>query len=95
MARVAISFVMLWRKAFASQYMPFQPKIKRRHITLKERLKDFNGQYEFEEWNTGEPVGSEIIDNLENTDNMLKKGEDTKTIAEYTNFTADEVEKLK
>ena len=39
--------------------LPFQPK--HRHIPLKERLKDFHGEYEFEEWNTGADVGIEVI----------------------------------
>ena len=30
------------------------------HKTLKERLSDFDGVYTFEEWNTGDPVGSEV-----------------------------------
>jgi len=33
---------------------------KRRHITLEERLKDFKGEYVFEEWDTGPAVGAEI-----------------------------------
>lgn len=31
------------------------------HKTLKERLEGFKGEYSFEECNTGEPVGSEIL----------------------------------
>ena len=30
------------------------------HKTLAERLKSFEGEYEAEEWNTGETVGKEI-----------------------------------
>ena len=33
----------------------------RRHIPLKERLKDYNGDYKAEEWDTGEPVGKEVF----------------------------------
>lgn len=36
-------------------------KEKRKHIPLKERLKDYDGQYEFVECDTGEPTGNEII----------------------------------
>ena len=42
-----------------NEALPLQPK--RKHIPLKERLKDFNGEYEFEEWNTGADVGIEVI----------------------------------
>ncbi|AOR24595.1 AbrB/MazE/SpoVT family DNA-binding domain-containing protein [Clostridium taeniosporum] len=31
-----------------------------KHKTLAERLKNFNGEYEAEEWNTGKIVGKEI-----------------------------------
>jgi len=31
------------------------------HRTLKERLTGFAGEYTFEEWNTGAPVGSEVL----------------------------------
>jgi len=33
---------------------------KRRYVTLEERLKDFKGEYVFEEWDTGTPVGNEV-----------------------------------
>jgi|GEM_PF-4818743 len=33
-----------------------------KHIPLKERLKDFRGEYEFEEWDTGADVGIEVIE---------------------------------
>lgn len=33
---------------------------KRAHKTLKERLAGFNGEYSFEEWDTGRPVGKEV-----------------------------------
>jgi transcriptional regulator with XRE-family HTH domain len=35
---------------------------KQPYITLKERFKDFKGNYEFEEWNTGENVGIEVFE---------------------------------
>ena len=31
-----------------------------RHKTIKERLEGFSGEYAFEEWDTGEPVGKEV-----------------------------------
>ena len=31
------------------------------HLTLKERLKDFKGEYDAHEWDTGEPVGREVF----------------------------------
>lgn len=37
------------KKAAASNYKP-----------LAERLKDFDGNYQFEEWDTGKPVGKEV-----------------------------------
>lgn len=34
--------------------------VQRKHITLAERLKSFNGEYCFEEADWGKPVGEEI-----------------------------------
>ena len=34
----------------------------RKHKTLKERLAGYSGDYQFEEWDTGIAVGSEIIE---------------------------------
>lgn len=31
-----------------------------KHLTLRERLADYNGNYEPKEWDTGKPVGKEI-----------------------------------
>ena len=31
-----------------------------RHLTLRERLANYNGSYEPEEWDTGKPAGKEI-----------------------------------
>jgi len=31
-----------------------------RHKTIKERLEGFNGEYVFEGWDTGEPIGKEV-----------------------------------
>ena len=33
----------------------------RRHISLKERLKDYKGDYKAEEWDTGEPVRETVL----------------------------------
>ncbi|MDR0272042.1 MAG: type II toxin-antitoxin system RelB/DinJ family antitoxin [Clostridiales bacterium] len=55
-----------YRQFVRTQGLPFPvtaveaPKYK--HIPLKERLKDFKGEYEFEEWDTGVAVGREIIE---------------------------------
>lgn len=35
--------------------------IRQKHIPLKERLKDYKGNYKAEEWDTGEPVGKEVF----------------------------------
>lgn len=35
--------------------------VRRKHIPLRERLKDYNGNYKAEEWDTGEPVGKEVF----------------------------------
>ena len=34
----------------------------KKHRTLKERLEGYNGDYVFEEWDTGAAVGREIIE---------------------------------
>ena len=34
--------------------------VKRPHKSLKERLAGFEGEYVFEEWDTGAPVGREV-----------------------------------
>jgi antitoxin MazE len=34
--------------------------VARKHRTLAERLEGFEGEYEFEEWDTGAPVGREV-----------------------------------
>jgi len=59
---ISIAVNMLFRQSLLEKAFPFQPKIKFKHKTLKERLKDFKGEYTFEEWSTGESVGSEIIE---------------------------------
>ena len=37
-------------------------EFKRMHVPLKERIKDFSGDYEFEEWDTGVAVGIEVTE---------------------------------
>ncbi len=51
-----------FRQAIMEEALPFQVKFKRKHTTLQERLAGFEGHYEFHEWDTGVPVGSEIIE---------------------------------
>ena len=55
---------MFFKQSLMEDALPFQPKVtlkKRKHIPLKERLKDFNGSFEVEDWDDGEPVGREMI----------------------------------
>ena len=55
---------MFFKQSLMENALPFQPKVtvkKRKHIPLKERLKDFNGSFEIEDWDDGEPVGREMI----------------------------------
>ena len=32
-----------------------------KHKTLKERIKDYDGDYQCSEWNTGNPIGQEVL----------------------------------
>ena len=53
-----------FKQSLMENALPFQPKVthnKRKHIPLKERLKDFDGSFVVEEWDDGEPVGRELI----------------------------------
>jgi len=52
---------MFFMQCLMEQGLPYQPKLKHKHITLKARLKDFNGDYKTVEWDTGEPVGREVF----------------------------------
>ena len=52
---------MFFKQCLIEQGLPFQPGIRRRHIPLRERLKDYSGDYKTEEWDTGEPVGREVF----------------------------------
>ncbi len=51
-----------FRQAIMEEALPFQVKYKRKHMTLQDRLAGFDGEYEFHEWDTGAPVGNEIIE---------------------------------
>lgn len=53
---------MFFRQSIMDEAIPFQPRLIRKHKTLKERLQRFEGEYKFEEWDTGAAVGSEIIE---------------------------------
>ncbi len=33
----------------------------KKHLTLKERLKNYNGDYKCSEWDTSTPVGREVL----------------------------------
>jgi len=52
---------MFFRQCLMEQGLPYQPKIKLRRLTTVERLKDYDGNYKTEEWDTGEPVGREVL----------------------------------
>ena len=59
---ISIAVNMFFKQALMEEALPFQPKIThKKHIPLKERLKDFNGSFEIEDWDDGEPVGRELI----------------------------------
>lgn len=51
---------MFFQQCIKEQGLPFQPSL-RKHIPLKDRLKNHAGNYKTEEWDTGEPVGRELI----------------------------------
>ena len=52
---------MFFKQALMEEALPFHPKVKRGHIPLKERLKNDAGGYKAEEWDTGSPVGREVL----------------------------------
>jgi len=58
---ISVVVNMLFKQMIMDEALPFQPRYKRRHIPLKERLKDFNSDYKFEEWDTGENIGREVL----------------------------------
>jgi addiction module RelB/DinJ family antitoxin len=50
-----------FQQCLIEQGFPFQQKTARNHIPLKERLKNYSGDYKTVEWDTGEPVGRERL----------------------------------
>ncbi|MDR1802041.1 MAG: hypothetical protein LBQ94_00405 [Treponema sp.] len=50
-----------FEQCLIEQGFPFPQKTAGKHITLKERLKNYSGDYKAEEWDTGEPVGRELL----------------------------------
>lgn len=52
---------MFFKQCLMENAIPFQPKLKHRHTTTAERLKNYMGAYKAEEWDTGEPVGREVF----------------------------------
>jgi len=58
---MSVAVNMLFKQMLMDEALPFQPKLKQRHIPLSERLKDYNGEYKTEEWDTGSPVGREVF----------------------------------
>jgi len=58
----SIAVNMFFKQALMEEALPFRPRIARKkHVTLKERLKDFDGSFVAEDWDGGEPVGRELI----------------------------------
>ena len=58
---VSVVVNMLFRQMLMDEALPFQPKVRRRHLTTAERLKGYSGDYKTEEWDTGKPVGKEVF----------------------------------
>ena len=58
---VSVVVNMLFRQMLMDEALPFQPKIKHKRLTTAERLAHYNGDYKTEEWDTGEPVGREVL----------------------------------
>ena len=58
---VSVVVNMLFRQMIMDEALPFQPKYKRKRLTTEERLKNYIGDYKTEEWDTGEPVGREVL----------------------------------
>lgn len=46
---------------------------KRGHRTFEDRIAGFDGEYVFEEWDTGEPVGKERFWEEEDSESMRKE----------------------
>ena len=59
---ISTAINMFFRQSILEGAIPFQPRAKKhKSISLKERLKDYSGDYKTEEWDTGEPVGREVF----------------------------------
>jgi DNA-damage-inducible protein J len=58
---ISVAINMMFKQMLIDEALPFLPKYRRKHIPLKERLKDFDGDYSFEEWDTGVDMGAEAI----------------------------------
>jgi len=53
---------MFFRQYILEGTIPFKPRAKKhKSVPLKERLKDYSGDYKTEECDTGEPVGREVF----------------------------------
>ena len=57
----SVAVNMFFRQCLMEEAIPFQIKKKRAHVPLKERLRHDNGDYTFEEWDTGCSVGREVF----------------------------------
>lgn len=58
---ISVVVNMLFRQMIMEEALPFQPKVRRRRLTTAERLKDYSGDYRVKEWDTGEPLGREVL----------------------------------
>jgi len=58
---VSVVVNMLFRQMLMEEGLPFQPRVKHRHLTTAERLKGYSSDYKTKEWDTGEPVGREVL----------------------------------
>ena len=52
---------LFFQQCLIEQGFPFQQKTVHKHIPLKERLKNDSSNYKTEEWDTGEPMGRELL----------------------------------
>jgi DNA-damage-inducible protein J len=50
-----------FQQCLIEQGFPFQQKTAHKHMPLKERLKNYTGNYKTEEWDTGEHEGRELF----------------------------------
>ena len=53
---------MLLKQMIMDESLPFQPSYKRKRLTTEEWLMGYSSNdYKTEEWDTGEPVGREVL----------------------------------